>query len=837
MTTTADAGPGSLRQAIINANTTPNGTGGPDVISFGIRNVSIPRIALSTPLPAIVQPVSIDGTTQAGYNPAVGDPVVHVTGNGSSNFQGLIIESSAPNTLIRGLSLTGFGSTTSTDTTAAIRTSAADVRIEGNWIGLSPLGLPMANQVGIWILGGNPSIGGVGGVATRNVIAAGGTGIYAAGGANASIRGNFIGTSPNGLTGIGNSHLGINVQPGVNGFVIGGPLVTGGYFATDSPANLISGNAGGGIELQANAIAGPANTQILGNVIGLSADGSDMGNNNFGIRAQGASGTQIGAAGAGNVISGNGALTPTLIQGRGVIIATNGQPQAVMPIVRGNKIGVSVDGTLKRANILEGIVLEVPAVVGGTGVGDGNLISGNGDESIGGAGILTFADAGGSIIQGNIIGLSSTGLALANNSGIAIDGTTGGMTIGGPTTASGNVVSGNRFGGVNIFTNSPAIPANVNITGNYIGTNAAGVVAGVGNGGYGISITAGQGHQIGGLTSAAGNFIAGNGTAGPNGGIQIAGTASGVGIRFNSIFANNGLGIDIVGDGPDANDPGDADAGPNGRQNAPALTAASVNDGATRIMGSLPATSGVGYDIQLYVSPSCDASGFGEGQTYLMTITDATAVGGTVPIDVTVGSALTIGHAVTATARNRDTGDSSEFSNCATVQTPPPTDLALPGIGGSGGGPFAPINCAANGAVTAFRGEHSSSWFPVGALGDTQPWCSTVSAGAVTGSAALAGSVLSGEPTGSGWLDYGSALTCPGDKVIQSVHGQVVSGIVTDVTITCTLPNGTAPVEVGPAYSGTPRETAACPAGQVVVGISGRSGWFIDRLELSCGVR
>jgi hypothetical protein len=240
------------------------------------------------------------------------------------------------------------------------------------------------------------------------------------------------------------------------------------------------------------------------------------------------------------------------------------------------------------------------------------------------------------------------------------------------------------------------------------------------------------------------------------------------------------------------------------------------------------------YRIQVFRNTVCDGSGHGEGQTLVasttLTITETPA-----QTFVTVPG-LAVGQFISATATDSD-GNTSEFSNCATMQAQAIDVSVLPGIGGSGGGPFAPINCAANGAVTALRGEYSQSWGPVGALGDTQAWCSTVSAGAVTGSATLAGSVLSGEPNGAGWVDYGSALTCPGDKVIQSVHGLVVSGIVTDVTITCTLPNGTAPVEVGPTYSGTPRETAACPAGQVVVGISGRSGWFIDRLELVCAVR
>jgi hypothetical protein len=58
VTTTVDSGPGSLRQAILDANAAP----GPDTISFAIgAAVSQQIIALASALPASSEPVLLDG--------------------------------------------------------------------------------------------------------------------------------------------------------------------------------------------------------------------------------------------------------------------------------------------------------------------------------------------------------------------------------------------------------------------------------------------------------------------------------------------------------------------------------------------------------------------------------------------------------------------------------------------------------------------------------------------------------------------------------------------------------------------------------------------------------
>ena len=72
VTNTLDAGSGSLREAIVRANSHP----GPDLIRFNIPGTGVQTIALSSRLPQVTDQVLIDGYTQPGASPnalAVGD--------------------------------------------------------------------------------------------------------------------------------------------------------------------------------------------------------------------------------------------------------------------------------------------------------------------------------------------------------------------------------------------------------------------------------------------------------------------------------------------------------------------------------------------------------------------------------------------------------------------------------------------------------------------------------------------------------------------------------------------------------------------------------------------
>jgi len=97
--TTADSGPGSLRQAILDSDTA---TGATNTIDFDISGTGIRTIAPNSPLPPITNPVLIDGTSQPGF---AGTPLIDLTGQALSGSDPLSIASSVS---VRGVAIGGF---------------------------------------------------------------------------------------------------------------------------------------------------------------------------------------------------------------------------------------------------------------------------------------------------------------------------------------------------------------------------------------------------------------------------------------------------------------------------------------------------------------------------------------------------------------------------------------------------------------------------------------------------------------------------------------------------------------------------------------------------------
>jgi hypothetical protein len=100
VTTTADSGPGSLRQAILASDAA---TGGTNTIDFAIAGPGVQTIALASPLPAITNPVLIDGSSQPGCS---GTPLVAIDASSSGMADGLTITGSS--ITVRGLATGGF---------------------------------------------------------------------------------------------------------------------------------------------------------------------------------------------------------------------------------------------------------------------------------------------------------------------------------------------------------------------------------------------------------------------------------------------------------------------------------------------------------------------------------------------------------------------------------------------------------------------------------------------------------------------------------------------------------------------------------------------------------
>ncbi len=154
---TNDAGPGSLRQAIEQANAIP----GVDTITFAIGS-GPQTIAPASALPTIIDAVIIDGTTQPGY---AGTPIIEVWGLAAGpNVHGLTI--AANNSTIKGLVVNLFSGN-------GILITGSGNAIENSYIGTDISGtVAVGNGInGVEITGGsNNTIGGT--VAgTANIIA------------------------------------------------------------------------------------------------------------------------------------------------------------------------------------------------------------------------------------------------------------------------------------------------------------------------------------------------------------------------------------------------------------------------------------------------------------------------------------------------------------------------------------------------------------------------------------------------------------------------------------------------------------------------------------------
>ncbi|MCM3903249.1 MAG: DUF4214 domain-containing protein, partial [Pyrinomonadaceae bacterium] len=329
---------------------------------------------------------------------------------------------------------------------------------------------------------------------------------------------------------------------------------------------------------------------------------------------------------------------------------------ATLNVVQGNLLGTDIAGAADLGNSDNGVLIEQGKqnTVGGTTSGARNIISGNNAN-----GVEFAAAAEENVVQGNLIGTNAAGTASVANSLEGVRLTAPKNIIGGTTPAARNVISGNSRDGIRI---SGAAATENQIQGNFVGTLADGVGQ-LGNADHGVHINNNASkNTIGGTAAGAGNTVAFNGGDGVF--IQPGNAATkDNAVLSNSILSNTGLGIDLFPDGITANDAGDADTGANNLQNFPALTSAVVFTSSTAVAGTLNSTANTAFRLEFFSNTSCDASGNGEGQTFLGAINVTTEAGGNVSFTITTLPAIPIGRLITATATD-PTGNTSEFSQC-----------------------------------------------------------------------------------------------------------------------------------------------------------------------------
>jgi CSLREA domain-containing protein len=292
--------------------------------------------------------------------------------------------------------------------------------------------------------------------------------------------------------------------------------------------NVISGNGNEGI-----FIRGGGNL-VQGNKIGTNAAGTAArGNGLSGITLQNSADNRI----LNNIISGNGI---GLNHGVGIVIVTSADSEtagATQNLIQGNLIGTDATGEKPLPNFSGGIGLldAVNNTIGGTAPGQGNLISGNGGDGILGN------PASNNLIAGNTIGLSSSGAPLGNSSnGISL---TGGMG----NTITGNVISANGVGlnaaSIGLSTNlghgigTQSASDNL-IIGNTIGLSSTGAPRG--NFSDGISVIGGMENTI------TGNVVSANGSGMDAAGINLTGNAT-TGSTTANVISNNLIGTSADG--------------------------------------------------------------------------------------------------------------------------------------------------------------------------------------------------------------------------------------------------------------------------------------------------
>ncbi len=295
-------------------------------------------------------------------------------------------------------------------------------------------------------------------------------------------------------------------------------------------------------------------------------------------------------------------------------------------------------------------------IIGRLGSLAGNVVS---DNFFG----IVIEDAfSGNIIRGNFVGTNLDGSQDRGNAntgiGIAFGATN--TTVGGSSVADRNVISGNDTDGVYLVSDG----GNNQVSGNFIGLNAAGT-AGIPNSQNGVFFEDSDNNTIGGTSNGEGNRIAFN----REDGIAVDSASRNNSFLANEIFSNNQLGIDLGNDGVTSNDNGDGDSGANDKQNTPILAGALIDNNRMETQAVISSLPNSDFRIDFFASDTCDASGFGEGATFLGSGSMRTNSGGNGQLDITFPP-VADGQQITAIATsNNGNGSTSEFSECVSVFT------------------------------------------------------------------------------------------------------------------------------------------------------------------------
>ena len=263
VTSTADSGPGTLRDAIEWANLQPAGTA--LTIDFNLPNgvmasVGRPRagigglaatISLSSALPTLTRAdVTFDGRTQSGYS---SDPLVFIT-NGGAAFTPLTIAGT-------GCTILGLGFNDCDGTAVRYLSTASGGTVQFCWFGLDDTGLvSSANGVSLRVEGGGTVIGASDGVGMNRFGGATSASVQLIA-SGCAVASNVFGLGTDGTTAL----------PSVDGVVIGGsnnqiggdPGLEGNTIANCTGSAVVVADGAVGNTIQGNGIHGNGNGVVL----------------------------------------------------------------------------------------------------------------------------------------------------------------------------------------------------------------------------------------------------------------------------------------------------------------------------------------------------------------------------------------------------------------------------------------------------------------------------------------------------------------------------------------------------------------------------------------------
>ncbi len=369
VTTNADSGAGSFRDALIKANSKSD----TDTIKFNISGSK--KIVFKSSVPFVLYPVIIDGTSQPGY---AGKPLIELSGEATS---GDGIRLGGGNSTVKGLVINKFKGN------GMIIVNNGGNTIKGNWIGTDITGTKDYGngKAGIVVSKGTNVIGGPN-ASDRNIISGNtqlGLQFWTSNTNNNLVKNNYIGTDVTGNVAIPNDGSGVVINGSTNNVVDG---------------NVISGNKQDGLVMNLSGGTGK-NNKVINNIVGLNAAGNArLANLNYGIETSTAFNTINN-----NVVSGNAYS--------GIVLWLKSGSNN---IVQGNLVGTDKTGTKDIGNWWRGIDVSNGSsdnLIGGTGAGQRNVISGN-DEW----GVLDYQGFNNKFIN-NLVGTDITGTKNVKNFG------------------------------------------------------------------------------------------------------------------------------------------------------------------------------------------------------------------------------------------------------------------------------------------------------------------------------------------------------------------------------------------------------------------------------------